>query len=310
MENTGDKSNSRYRESRKYTVYNNDLKYRKHKMLNESKIEWFSADLEEMYHNENFDDIQYRIHESRKNLWSFLDLSHLDLNEIPSLVHMREYKHLQKIKYLFINNNKLQSLSGIEQFPYIVVIDVSDNELDTVSNLPQGIVEFVCRSNKITDVVSHEQLEILDCSDNPIVFLNEYPSLKSLTCHGCNLDSIITFHNITRLNATDNPNLKRIYSQPSLKHLSINNNTFIMNITHDNFPHLTELILSGTGSIEIDPKLKLKTLEIADSQITRLLFIPTLKHLVYSRGKGFKFSTKYSVLLSHKQHNNMYVEMA
>ena len=98
----------------KFNIYENDLKYSKHRSLIPKNITG--------YDNINRDSFEYRLNECKMGGYKDLDLSHMDLKSIPNL-HSNFYKSVEN---LFLSENKLSSLSDIKLFENVKVIDLSN----------------------------------------------------------------------------------------------------------------------------------------------------------------------------------------
>lgn len=96
--------------NKKYTVYANDLKYKSLRKIDPSKADWYTEDLEQMHETVNCDSIAFRLEESKKNDYQFLDLAGLGLSQIPLFTSYPHYDKLRKIKFLFLNDNELTDL--------------------------------------------------------------------------------------------------------------------------------------------------------------------------------------------------------
>lgn len=184
-------------DKRKYTVYENDLKFLK-KDIDVNFAEWHNKELEKKYYNTAYDSIDYRIEENKKENYAFLDLSQMNLYDIPPSITIDIKK---KVKHLFINNNNFNDLNLCD-FINLESIDVSYNNLTNLNGLPISINEISCCNNKITvlppcdthknmkhltckynkikEIPNYKKLETIVCNNNEITKLNNYPLLKYL----------------------------------------------------------------------------------------------------------------------------------
>ena len=211
-------------------IYQNDLKYIKHNDIDITKVK----DLPKDY---DFSTIENRINDCIKNNYELLDLNHLELNELPIII--QQHSHLHNIKYLFLSNNNIENITNLAYFKHLTVIDLANNKLSSIPNLPGTIEELTIKNNKIR----HEHLEKytflkrLDISNNKLNNISVIDSLEILICDDNNLATISKYPKLKKLSCERN-NIKTIYPSPHLKIIGCeeNNITTIMN-----FPKLREL---------------------------------------------------------------------
>jgi hypothetical protein len=182
----------------------------------------------------------------------YLDLSNLSITEIPELP-----KDIYSIKYLFLNDNKLKNID-VSLFANLLVLDVSDNPIETIDFLPEKLEEFVCKSCKIKYIVSHKNIKKLQCSDNLLEELGEYTSLMDLECENNKIKIINSYTCLEELVCNNNP-LNEIKSQPNLKHIDCSN--------------------TNISSIDAN---KLETIHFPNTNIKKLHYIKTLKYIVFN----------------------------
>ena len=71
--------------TKKYIVYENDLKYKQKRNLDKSKIIWYDDNLNYLYSNVDLDTFEYRLAESKKNEYMYLDITNMDLDSFPKI---------------------------------------------------------------------------------------------------------------------------------------------------------------------------------------------------------------------------------
>ena len=194
----------------------------------------------------------------------YLDLSDLLLTEIPVLS-----PELYDVKYLFLNDNRLEKID-VSLFTKLLVLDVSNNPIETIDFLPENLEELVCKSCKIKHIVSHKKLKILQCPDNLLENLEEYTNLVDLQCERNKIKIINSYTCLEELVCHNNP-LNEIKYQPNLKHI--------------------DCFKTNLSTIDAD---KLETIHFAYTQIKKLPYIKTLKNIVFNNG-NIELSTDYKL---------------
>lgn len=199
--------------------------------------------------------MQERICGVEKN--GYLDLSNMGLSVLPDLP-----KELYAIKMLCLNDNKLTNID-LTHFSNLMILDISDNPIESVNFLPDGMEELMCKSCRLTSIVSHPNLKRLHCPFNSLKQLGEYNNLMDLNCEDNKIQVLQSYNNLEELVCTNNP-LSIIKQQPKLKHLDCAN-TKIQSIGH--FGGLETLRFSNTGIKEIDYIKTLKGITVDDPDI-------------------------------------------
>jgi len=204
---------------------------------------------------------------SLARLQNYLDLSNLELNEMPSIP-----EDLYSIDYLFINNNNLVNID-LKFFTSLRVLDIRDNKISTIDFLPLSLEELVCDNCMLTYICAHQNLKTLHCSDNLLKNISSYPSLLNLECHHNQITSIQTFPNLQKLTCGYNP-LDNIEIQPLI----------FLDCQHTNI-----------SSIDMFDKLEIA--DIADTKIKKILYIKTLKNIGLN-DNDIMLASKYKIASS------------
>lgn len=290
----------------KYMVYANDLKHKHLRRIDPDKAEWYTEDVESMHGSTNCDSIAYRLEESKKNNFEFLDLAGLELKEIPSFSNYPDFSKLKKIKFLFLNDNNLTSLDkGLDQFINIEVLDVSKNNIEKLLNLPNTLTELSCHNNKLKTIILHDKLIKMDCSFNNLETLNAHENLVTLICESNKMKEIISYPNLKWLTCKNNP-LKKIEKQPVLTYLDCSYTTLSGHISQ--FPKLRNFMCNGTQVSSIDKNINLRALEIAGSHVRELEYYPELKDLIFKYDDKLTLPVEYKIKDFHKEHTTGYIE--
>jgi len=308
-----------------YKLYpDSDMKYKKYKNLNPDKLYEIDLitynrfryhqkfkkklpidkikDAHKLYeHTEDMDTYDFRLRECLGDGGKSLDISHLDLEELPRNIP-------STVQYLYCNNNRLLSVSLIKNLPNLKVIDCSNNQILNISKVPYGLEELVCKNNyiesldclkkckyikqldcsynKICSLPKLVNLEVLICCHNNLEFLPDYSNLKKLYCKHNRLRKLNNFKYLEELECNDNK-LLNILSYHKLKSLFCENNSIssidhLPNITviqcYNNssikfpfFPKLVELICDK-DSTKIHSQYKIRTIKSYKDGYLHILF--------------------------------------
>jgi internalin A len=165
-----------------------------------------------------------------------LDLSHMELTSLEGL------KQADQLEELFVNENKLGSLKGLEKMPNLKVLGAGSNQLTDISALHDS-----------------SKLETLDLEDNRLTSLKgleNKPSLKGLDADNNHLTDISALQDASKLEQLDAYNnqltsLKGLDNKPNLKVLVVEYN------------QLTDISALQDAS-------KLESLDLRDNQLTSL----------------------------------------
>lgn len=291
---------------RKYVIYENDLKFKSKRNIDPNKAEWDSEHIENTFFEQNLDTLAYRFDECEKNNFEYLDLSHLELEKIPDVSIHKYAKDFAKVKYLFLNDNKLTECpTNLQYFPNLEVFDISSNLITTISYLPKSLKEFVCHNNRLKSLPSHDYLHKLDCSHNSITSLNKYCNIIDIICHDNRIKMIPTYQNINRIICKNNP-LIHINTQPSVESLDCSNTNISGKIS--NMPNLKYLICNDTKIDDVSNLVNLESLEILNSSISKLPYLSKLKGLLYKNTQNISISSKYKIDMYYKERDNSFIK--
>lgn len=285
----------------KYTVYDNDLKFKKMRDINPKQAKWETSDMRD------HDTIEYRLEECVKNNFTSLDLSHLELTDLPH-DHLSNWKYVDKIKniiHLFINNNNIKSCD-VRMFKNLQVLDISHNNLTNVK-LPQFLIEFVCNNNNLLMLPMHDNIHRLDCSNNKLTEIPAFSQIKDLLCSNNMIKILKKFKNINRIVCKNNP-LTWIDDQPAITQFDCSGTKLSGKI--NNMNKLKHLICNNTKINNIDNLINLESLEMSYSDITTIPYLNNLKHLIYTKKSDIYLSSKYKIKHHTLEHNTSYVNFA
>ena len=193
--------------------------------------------------------------------------------------------------YLNLSGLNISNLTGLSQFANLKELRVENNNLTSLSGVPNSLQTLNCSNNKITSFVglsNCSSLKTLDCSNNKISSLSSLPylSIESLTASNNNFTSLI---------------LGNDYYCPKLSNLNVSNCTKLTELW--SYGKLTSLDVSGCSSLTFirceNNKISslsalpynLKVLIVGGNQLTSLPSIPSsLEYLWVSNNKLTSFS--------------------
>lgn len=276
--------------SKKYDVYLNDLKYKNKRNINKELANWMHPTYAAMFDKISFDSIEYRVYECIKTKGTVLDLSNMDLKEIP--LHKIPSDLKQHIQCLFVQDNEIKNMCSLLDFTCLEVLDISHNHIKYIDQLPQTITELNCKQNDISALPSKNQcpkLMMLNCENNKIKTLPKYDLLKKIVCGYNELEEISELNVIESILCTNNK-ISTITKCNNLIYLDASNNP-LEEISDVN--KLKDLILNSTY-IKILPNFKeLKYLELFDTNINRIMYIDTLEDLYINKEHTKEISKLY-----------------
>jgi hypothetical protein len=257
---------------KKYTVYENDLRFKTDRNINPDMADWDNDNVKNNF-NKNLDTLESRLEITEKENFSYLDLSRLELTQIPNFNDYKNYDKLINIKYLFLNDNKLINCdNALQYFKNLEVLDISFNCIELITFLPTKLKEFICHNNKIVKIPSHENIKVLDCSNNKIKKLGEYPNVRDLICCDNNLTSIKQYNMLKTMTCKNNP-IINFSIQPNLELLDCSNTKLTGKL--NGLFKLNGLICNFTTISDITDLEKLESLEIEGCRMN----IPYLEHI-------------------------------
>ena len=270
----------------KFTLYHTDLKYKKHRKVDIDRIVKYNPHLK-FLKDECRDSLEYRLKESKSDNDETIDLSHMDINELPNDLS-------ENIKYIFLSNNDFVFIDDLAKFTNLRVLDICNNKLTELPNLPNSIEEISCRNNYIENIdnlADLSNLKRLDISYNNLTEIPTIPNLNILMCYYNKIDKVNSMPNLKRLGAMYNK-LKHIESFESLVELECDHNE-IRKI--NGLPKLATLYINDNKLEDLGHLPNIRVLEIKRNIISKIPFYHTLECLIGDH-KGIKqLSSKYVI---------------
>lgn len=272
---------------RNYTVYRNDLKYKKNRNVDTTKALWDDARLRDMFEEVDLDSLDYRLYECRRSGMRNLDLNNMDLVTFPEI--SAEYS--DNVRCLFLAENDLEILPDLTAFKRLEILEVGNNGLREMGLLPASLIELTCRGNhlsRLPDADECPRLQRVDCTGNEILEIPRYRSLRSLLCSQNRLQAIPDLENLERLVCCDN-RITYLGECSRLRYLDCGQNRLT---TLPDYRSLVDLICSNNPLPGIPAYVGVRYLEIFGTPIREVPYLPKLEELFCDRDvRGI--STRY-----------------
>ena len=257
-------------------------------------------------------DIDKIIDNAKKDNYTFIDLTKLNLTFIPDFTKHKNYNLIKNIKYLFVSGNKLESVGKtiFDQFPNLTVLDLSFNNLIELHYISPLLDQLSINNNELTSLPDLKNLTLLEVSNNNLFSLETCDNLKSLLIDFNNLTEIKTFNKLEYLTCRNN-NIKKIFPQPELFHLNCSSNDIEL---IENMPKLTHLICHYNKNLSnIDNTInKLISFEFSHTSINNLVYMKSLKHIVCTyniKKNNINISEEYKIKEYIKSHHNYNIDI-
>lgn len=184
---------------------------------------------------------------------------------------------IENVRSLSVYDRGIQSLEGLQYFPYIKSLDCSDNFLTELSDLPKYVTSLECDDNLLSELPAlPDKLDYLRCEGNKLTVLPELPdSLTYLYCPNNNLTSLPELPKaLTYLHCGTN----KLTSLPSLSHTSITELQCYENQINilPNLPDGIKEVCCSDNKIKELPELPatIEDLDCSDNVLTKLPSLP------------------------------------
>ncbi len=288
--------------SKKTFIYENDLKFKNSRNIDilSDNNEFDREDLKDRLHLD-YDTIDYRLKELVKNNNTSLDLSNIglvnsSLNNLPI--------NYSQIKYLFLNENKLEGILDLTKFNNLEVVDIEFNSI-TELILPSSIKEFVVSNNKLNNLpMNINPIRIKANNNNISILPQKYTNLELAELSYNKITKVNNFDNLRRLIIDANP-LDNISNLSKLNYLDISDTD---KVKLEKLPSITHLVLNSCKH-EILPYFEtLEIIEIINTPISRLQYFPKFTMVLCSHNLTKNISSKYvdvGKAIIKLKHNNL-----
>lgn len=294
------------RVDKKYVVYRNDIKYKKHRNIDINKAIW-NDDVKIDFLEKNTDMIEYRLEECKREKYNLLDLSNMPCDEVMKIFTNDEFRRIEKkIQHMFINNSELTELPDLTTMTSLLTLDISSNNILILPQLPGTIEELIANNNKLTTISQvYPNLKRFDIAKNNVDNIIYSPNIESLKIYENPIKTIIQLNKVKFMDISDT-NILKIFPFPELNWLECVN-TKIQHIPR--MPKLETLLCQRSMISMIDIQPSIKTIEIVGSKVCTLDYMKTLETLVVSHDdneqKMVKLSNKYKMKVYRKNKNNV-----
>jgi hypothetical protein len=294
------------KEDKKYIIYQNDLKFRSSRNLDEKKIDWNQNNIKNIY-NVDHDSFEYRIRDCIKSNFVDLDLEQIKLNEIPTSIYAND--NFLNLKHLFLSNNNIEGFLDLSYFVKLELIDVDNNKITKIK-LPNNLLEFSANNNMIENIPLLEKTKRIRLSNNKINIFDTQLINK-------NIEIIeINNNNITNIDLTGFNMLKRFigFSNP-LTHINLSDNLIYADLSEtklvklNNLFKIEHIVLNNCVNMnEIPRSDNLKILEIINTPIQKINFYPNFELIILQMNLTKNISLKYKQINSNmKIRKNIYL---
>lgn len=286
-----------------YPVYRNDIKYKKHRDIDPNSAEW-TDDIKNAFLKNNTDSIEYRIDECIKEKLETLDLSHMNNKCFDEFMAHTNFSIIKnKVQHIFAQSSNLTNIPNLNDFPNLITLDLSDNNLIQLNELPQCLEELILNNNNLTSLIYDlPNLKRLKISNNKITDIKLSNSIESAYLNNNPINSIPNMDNIKYLNIS-NTNITHICSYPRLEILEC---CYTKIDIIPKLDKLKELICNYSSVSDITQLNHLEFIEMINTNINKLHYIPSLCNITYNNDNKFRISQKYRLLKIIKNKNNIY----
>lgn len=273
---------------KKYVIYQNDLKHRNMTKLDINKIDWKQNDIRHLY-NINHDTLEYRFKESEKDNYQHIDLTNLNLINLPKQLDSNIFYN--NLLHLFISNNNIKGKLNLSNFKKLESIDIDNNEIDEII-LPESLKELSISNNKLKYIKCNKNLIRIKCSNNLLEKIDLNNNLEI-----CVFDNNkLTILDMRKLNLCEkiiiyNNPLQNLLTPSSLKYLDLSETLVSELYDCDNLLHL---VANKCINLTNLPKYKnIEFIEIIETPIEKLYFYEKYKLILIQLNITKNISKKY-----------------
>lgn len=281
-------------ENNKYTIYQNDLKYKDNRNINFNDVDLTKNNVINKIHI-NHDSIDYRYKECAEHQYFSLDFTSIKLTIMPILTN-----NFLNIKCLFLANNELKNSLDLFYLKNLISIDIDNNKLNNIL-LPNSIEEISCQNNLFESINYYPNLKRLKISNNKIKSLPQYPRLEILEANNNLLTELGQYENLHRLIIYSNP-LKKIYFNNKLKYADISETQIVEINKCDNLEHLVANYCLNLNKLPVIDSIK--SLELMGTKLNKLYFYKNFEIIIFQINLIQNISSKYKEINANFQLRN------
>ncbi len=287
----------------KYTVYRNDIKFKKYKEVDPERAIWDDDDVKQDFHQKDTDSIKYRLEECEREKYETLDISHMKNNCFDELFEDQIFKRIKnKVHHLFAKDCGLTELPDLSSLSSMVTLDISHNKINNIIGLPETIEELIVNDNNLMEITHNmPRLKRFNGSDNSIEKFAYGSSLESVYLTNNPICSLPVLKNLYYLNISSTK-INTIESMPRLKILECSH-TNIIKIP--GMEKLEYLICNSSKVNDISELTTLHGLEMVNTPIQRVQFMKEMNAITYNQDSKVEISTRYRIKYVRRNRNNI-----
>jgi len=300
--------------TQRYMVYRNDIKYKAQNSIDLDRAVFENDEVRKDFMSDT-DNIEYRIKECFREKCQVLDVAHTSASCTTTTCMMDRiiaHPKFPEIKnhIIIISANDMciplyKTPLDFSVFSNLLSLNLSNNNLTSLPNLPVSLEELIIDSNRISHIPMMKHIKRIRARQNNLNRIDYAPSLESL-------------------NVSDNPELRSIISLPNLYYLDIartgitqipmcsNLKYLDMSETRisvlQTLPSLCILRCEKSDLQDISALQNLYVLMTTDSKVRTVHYMDTLQKLTYSgkHKKDIRLSSRYKVYNIVKNSNDVY----
>lgn len=290
------------KDTRKYPVYRNDIKFKTHRNIDPSRAIW-DDDVKQDYQNKNTDSIEYRMEECKREKYETLDLSHMQTDCFEQLFSNKTFLGVRnKIQHIFAKESNIKILPNLSELINLQTLDVSSNEIKDLPELPDSLEELLINDNRLLFIDNDlPNLLRLYASNNMLSRINYSNSLERLHIDNNPIDYIPKLSNLYFLDASTTK-IKKLYQMPKLKYMDISFTEIEV------IPEMQclEILQCNESSVNDIRALKsLHRMEIVKSHIENVHYMKNLSTLIYHDSSQIRISSRYKIMHAKKNKTNI-----
>lgn len=290
------------KDTRKYQVYRNDIKYKQHKGIDVSRAEW-DDDVKRDFQTKDTDSLDYRLEMCEKENYETLDMASM---KDDCFLKLFEHKMFPKIKdrvmHIFAYECDITEIPDLTCFSQLQTLDLSRNKLRKLQSLPDSLEELIVNNNKITTLDQYlPKLLRFDGTNNRFDSMVFSDALERIHLKNNPIANLRSFNNLYYLDISLT-NINKIDSMPKLKYLDMSR-TKINSLPP--LPSIEQLLCNESNLNDISNISSLQCLEIINTNVRRIHHIKNLNTLLYHESNQFTLSQKFKILNIKKNKNNI-----
>lgn len=266
--------------TRPYTVYRNDIKYRNRNDIDMSRAVFENEEVKNDFLNGNTDTIDYRIKDCIREKYQIFDLAHMTKDVFELCISHKDFNTIaQKIEVLSANDCGIEKLEDLSMFSKLISLNIGDNKLTKLPKLPESLEELIIDNNNIQLIPYMKNLKRLRARNNDIRRIHYSNSMESLNLSGnSNLTELAPLSELYHLEI-GKTGITEVPIFPNLKYLDIDE-TRIKSLPQLPYLHILTCVRSELS--DISNLSKLYSLIATNSKVRRVHYMDTLQKFTYN----------------------------